>query len=622
MTQSTIGQALEIAVGHHEAGRFAEAEAIYRQIVVQFPNPAAAWHWMGSRACEAGHPRIAIELIDRAIVIDSAVAEFHCNRGEACRRAGQREQAIASYRRAIALRPAFFEAHNNLGTVLSEMGSLDEAMAAYRRAITLWPAYAAAYSNLGVAFKGKGMLDEAIAAFSRAAELNPGLAEVYLNLGSTLLARGDAEEANRAYRRALTLRPGYVAAHSNLLTSEHYRSGVTVAALARAHAEWDERHAAVYRAEWKPWGLDRDAERPLRLGFVSPDLRRHPVGYFLVRVLETLDPCVFTVVCYNTGKGGDALSGRLAAAASDWQDVAELDSAALAARIRGDRIDILFDLSGHNIDNRLLAFARRPAPIQITWIGYVGTTGLAAMDYLISDRFHTPPGTEVHYREALLRMPDGYVCYDPPAESPPVGALPALTRGCVTFGSFNNLTKITPQVMAVWAEIVRQEPRSRIRLVSPALDGESARQRTWAMFGAAGGDRQRLELRGTMPWRMLLAAYNEIDVALDPFPYSGGLTTCEALWMGVPVVTCPRETFASRHSLSHLSNVGLTETVAGDDREYVALAVGLAADLPHLAALRTGLRERMARSPLCNGPRFAAHLSEHLRAVWRRWCGS
>ena len=270
--------------------------------------------------------------------------------------------------------------------------------------------------------------------------------------------------------------------------------------------------------------------------------------------------------------------------------------------------------------NRLLVFARRPAPIQASWIGYVGTTGLSAMDYLIADRYHVPAGAEAHYRETVLRMPDGYICFDPPAEAPAVGPLPALGRGQVTFGSFNNLAKLTPEVISLWAQILRRVPGSRLLLVSYALGGAVVARRIEGAFGAAGADRGQLELRGAQPRRDLLAAYNTIDLALDPFPYSGGVTTCEALWMGVPVVTCPGETFASRHSLSHLSNVGLAGTVAGDPREYVELAVRLAGNLPHLAALRAGLRAQMARSPLCDAPRFANDLMTLLRDVWRQWC--
>jgi predicted O-linked N-acetylglucosamine transferase (SPINDLY family) len=495
---------------------------------------------------------------------------------------------------------------------------LHDAIAAYRRAIELKPDYAAALSNLGVALKELGRFDEAVAALRRAIELEPDRAEVHNNLSSTLLAQGDHEGAIRACRRALELRPGYTDAHSNLLMCAQYQSGVSLAGLARAHAEWEDRHAAGHRASWKPWDLDPDADRPLRLGFLSPDLRRHPVGFFLARVLENLDSRACAVVCYHSRADRDAMSDRLAARATQWRDVVGLSDDALAAQIRADRIDILFDLAGHTADHRLLVFARRPAPIQISWIGYVGTTGLKAMDYLLADRFHVPPSAEVHYCEKVLRMPAGYVCYDPPPVAPAVGPLPALDRGHITFGSFNNTAKLTPEVLALWAGIVGRVPGSQLKLVSPSLGEATARDRIGSAFGAAGGDRDRLELRGGLAWSELLAAYNTIDVALDPFPYSGGVTTCEALWMGVPVVTCPGETFASRHSLSHLANVGLTEIVAGDRHEYADLAVRLAGDLPYLTSLRAGLRERMAGSPLCDGARFAGDLLTLLRDVRRQ----
>ena len=383
---------------------------------------------------------------------------------------------------------------------------------------------------------------------------------------------------------------------------EQYQSGVTLAGLARSHAEWDERHAACHRRR-EAVDLDRDPERPLRLGFVSPDLRRHPVGFFLARVLENLDRRV-PAMCLLSQPGRSATTcptGSRRRRTSGTTSLG-LDDDALAEQIRADRIDILFDLSGHTGDHRLLVFARRPAPIQITWIGYVGTTGLAAMDYLIADRFHVPPGAEAHYREKVLRMPDGYVCFDPPAEAPAVGPLPALERGHVTFGSFNNRRQAHARGDRALGR--DRAPRARVaavaRVAGPGRrdrrgSGSATRSSRPAAIGGSSSSAAR------MPRPDLLAAYNTIDLALDPFPYSGGVTTCEALWMGVPVVTCPGETFASRHSLSHLSNVGLTETVAADPREYVELAVRLAGDLPHLAALRAGLRDRMARSPLCDG---------------------
>jgi predicted O-linked N-acetylglucosamine transferase (SPINDLY family) len=291
----------------------------------------------------------------------------------------------------------------------------------------------------------------------------------------------------------------------------------------------------------------------------------------------------------------------------------------LAEQIRADRVDILFDLAGHTGQNRLLVFARKPSPIQVTWAGYVGTTGLKAMDYLLADRHEVPSGAERHYQERVLRMPDGYVTYDPPAYAPPVTRLPALDRGHVTFGCFNNPAKITPQAVEVWAKILRRLPEARLVLKFRGWDNDSVARRFTEMFLAHAIDSRRLELLGPSPHNEFLAAYSRIDLALDPFPYSGGLTTCEALRMGVPVLTFPGDTFAGRHSLSHLSNVGLTETIARDLDDYVELAVSLAGDLPRLAALRAGLRERMAASPLCDGKRFAADLAAILREIWGGW---
>jgi len=286
----------------------------------------------------------------------------------------------------------------------------------------------------------------------------------------------------------------------------------------------------------------------------------------------------------------------------------------LADKIHHDHIDVLFDLSGHTAGNRLLLFARKPAPIQITWIGYVGTTGLSAMDYLLADRHMVPPGTEAGYREGVLRMPHGYVCYDPP-EAPPVNPLPALEQGHVTFGCFNNLAKITPEVVAVWARILQRLPQSRLILKYKGWGDDTVRRRYRDRFVSAGARPEQLEMLPHSSHAELLATYQRVDLALDPFPFSGGLTTCEALWMGVPVITCPGATFASRHSVSHQANLGLMDPIAEDVDQYVERSVCLASDLPRLAALRAGLRPRMAASPLCDGRRFADDFMQVLSAL-------
>jgi protein O-GlcNAc transferase len=603
-------------------GRLKEAVEAYRRALVLAPNDPRSSYNLGIVLQGLGCVDEAIEAYRRALAVQPKLHVAANNLGNALQDRGRLEEAIEAYRHALAIDPHFAEAENNLGNALKSQGQLTDAIAAYQRALTIRPEYSDAESNLGAAYHTSGRLDEAIAAYRRALAIRHEYAEAENNLGNVLLAQGDHDEAASAYHRAMERRPGYLAANSNLLMCEQYRSGVTLAGLARAHADWDEMHARPLQATWKPHDVVRDPDRRLRVGFVSPDLRRHPVGYFLVRALENLDARAFEVVCYHSRKGRDELSERIATVAAEWHDVFGLANDALADRIRADRIDILFDLSGHSCDHRLLVFARKPAPIQVTWIGYVGTTGLTAIDYLIADRYHVPEGSEEHYREKVLRMPDGYVCFDPPADAPAVGPLPATGHGAVTFGCFNNVSKLTTEVLTLWAGILRRVPGSRLRIVSPGLNGKGSRIRVRDAIVASGADPARLELQGTLLQPDLLAAYNSIDLALDPFPYSGGVTTCEALWMGVPVVTCPGETFASRHSFSHLSNVGLTETVATDHRDYVELAVRLANDLPHLAELRAGLRDRMARSPLCDGRRFGANLSARLREVWRQWCQS
>jgi predicted O-linked N-acetylglucosamine transferase (SPINDLY family) len=307
-------------------------------------------------------------------------------------------------------------------------------------------------------------------------------------------------------------------------------------------------------------------------------------------------------------------------AAVVWHDVVQVRDDQLAERIRQDKIDILFDLDGHAGRERLLVFARKPAPLQVTWAGYVGTTGLAAMDYLLADRWHVPEGSESHYREKILRMPNGYVCFEPPAYAPDVSPLPAERNGFVTFGSFNQPTKTNRHVVSLWARVLKRVAGSKLLLKYRGFDDASIADRLHCMFADEGVGADRIELQGKSPHPNLLAEYQRVDIALDTFPYSGGLTTCEALWMGVPVVTLPGATFAGRHSLSHLSNVGLTEAVAGNEQEFVDCAVRLADDLSHLGALRRTLRPRMAASPLCDAARFARNWTERMRDIWRMAC--
>lgn len=633
-------------------GKFDEAVVCYRRALEIKPGFAEAYSNLGNVLQAQGKSDEAAVCCRRAIELKPDMAESHNNLGNALRGQGNLDQAMASYRRALELKADLPEIHNNLANVLRDLGKAAEALACCQQALRLAPDHAESHNNLGNALRDLGKLDEAMACYQRALELKPGLPEAHLNLASALQDQGRFDEAVACCRRALELKPDHAEAltrlgnifweqgaledalaayqrafqrngsfHSNYLTCVQYRPGVTLAGLAAAHAEWDRRYGLPLRATHRQPANDADPDRRLRLGFVSGDFARHPVGDLIVRVLEELRAQDCETFCYSDRTRSDEMTARIASAAGTWRDVVGWSDKRVAERIRGDGVDILFDLAGHTTRNRLLVFARKPAPIQVTWIGYVGTTGLSAMDYVVADRWEVPQGAERYYCEKVLRLPDGYVCYEPPPYAPAVAPLPAQTQGHVTFGSFNNPVKITSAVIAVWAKILRRMPAARLTLKYGGLGHQSTRRRFEALLAAQGVKTSRIDIQGVTSHLELLAEYNRVDLALDPFPYSGGVTTCEALWMGVPVVTCPGETFAGRHALSHLSNVGLTETISGNLDEYVAMAVGLAEDLPRLAAIRGRLRPQMAASPLCDGKRFAVNLMVALRGVWRDWCG-
>ncbi len=542
----------DLGVTLKDQGKPDEAVACYRRALQLKPDLAKVHNNLGITLNDQGKLDEAIACYCRALELKPDLADAHYNLGNALKDQGKLDEAIACYRRTLELKPDFAEAHSNLGVTLKDQGKPDEAVACYRRALELSPDLAKVHNNLGVALNDQGKLDEATACYRRALELQPDLAEAHNNLGNALKDQGKLDEAVGCYRRALELQPDYAKAHSNLLLTLHYSAGVTLAALAEAHAEYDRRHAVPLRGPSVQHENVCDRHGRLRLGFVSPDLGRHPVGYFVVRVLENLSQEQHETICYSDRIVKDDLTHRFQAAATQWRDVIGMRDQRLAEQIRADRIDILFDLAGHTTHNRLLVFARKPAPIQVTWAGYAGTTGLKSMDYLLADRYEVPPGAERYYQERVLRMPEGYVCYDPPVYAPPVAPPPALDRGQVTFGCFNNPAKVTPQTIEVWARILRRLPGARLVFKYKGWNDSGVARRFAEMFVTHAMDPGRLEFLGYSPHVELLAGYNRIDLALDPFSYCGGLTTCEALWMGVPVITCPFETFASRHSLSHI----------------------------------------------------------------------
>jgi protein O-GlcNAc transferase len=599
-------------------GRLDEAIAQLQQVVAQEPRFARAQSALGAFLGMAGRPQEALLHLQRAAELEPNSAETHYNLGRAWQEQGEITAAERAYRESLRLDPNNAAGFNSLGVMLAGDRRSGDAVACYRRALDLKPDFPEALSNLAGAVTHHGRFDEAESLYRRALALKPDFAAGYNNLASALKYQGRMDEAIAAVKEAIALDPGYVDAHSNLLCYRQYLPGVTAAELAAAHDEWDRQFGMPLRATWRPHANRRDPERPLRVGFVSADFFKHPVGYFLIRAFEAIDRALYPTIAYSNRQHADDLNARFKAAAGLWREVRHLSDDALAEQIRIDEVDILIDLAGHTAYNRLPVFARKPAPIQITWIGYEGGTGLGAMDYLLADDHLIPPGTQEHC--SVLRLPDSYLCYDPPAEAPPVSPPPAEKNGYVTFGSFNNQVKVNPQVVAVWAEILKRLPTSRLVLKYMGLNDTGTRKRYAEMFASHGIAADRLDLLGWSPAAEMLGEYRRVDIALDPFPFVGGATTCHALWMGVPVLTWPGETFAGRHSLSFLTSLGLTQTVAKDRQHYVALAAELANDVPRLARWRQEMRQRMLGSVLCDGPRLARHLETALRRVWRKWC--
>jgi predicted O-linked N-acetylglucosamine transferase (SPINDLY family) len=610
---------LNLSAALQELGRFDESVDACRQLIALEPQNINAYNNLGTALEKLRKFQEAETVYRQALRISPESPSIHYNLGNILRSLGRVEEAVEVYRRAIELKPDYYEAWNNLGNVLQVVGRLDEAEAACRRCVELRPNVTNAAQNLVNVIQLRGRLSEAEHEYRRMLA-EEERAPIHSNLGATLQAEGRIEEGLTHFQRAIEMAPGDESFASNRLLCLQYRPGVTAAELAAAHAEWQQRHGVARRVHWRAHENSRDPSRPLRVGLLSADLWEHTVGLLVVPLLEHLDPRQIQLCIYYDNARHDHNLERIRRVATVWRDVCGMAEELLDRQIRDDQIDILFDLAGHTALNRLPLFARKPAPIQISWAGYVGTTGLEAMDYLLADRYEVPEGEESHYREAILRMPDGYICYGPPAQAPEVGPLPALGRGQVTFGSFNNPAKLNPEVLALWARVLRRVPDSRLMLKYRGLDNPPVQARFRELFARHEIGAERVELVAPSQHAGLLQTYGtEVDIGLDPFPYSGGITTCEALWMGVPVITCPGATFASRHSLTHLTNAGLGQFVARDFDHYVELAAEWARNLDQLAALRAGMRAQLLASPLCDAPRFARNFERLMREAWCRW---
>jgi predicted O-linked N-acetylglucosamine transferase (SPINDLY family) len=525
------------------------------------------------------------------------------NRGAALQRLGRPGEAELAFREALAVEPDSELVMTNLAGVLQARGGHEEAARLALRACAIAPDRSEPLVVLGDALHSLGHLVEAEASYRQAIALAPDCMLAHYNLGHVLNDQWRAAEAMAEFRRAIELDPGYQPARHALLFNLLYDPAQSEESIFAEHRRWGEAFAAIGQ-DRRTLG-QRHAARRIRVGYVSPDFRLHSCLYFLRPLFAAHDRSVVEVFAYSVTRRPDSGTAWFRANAEHWRDVGGLDDAAIAGLVHDDGIDILVDLAGHTRDQPLGVFALRPAPIQVAWLGYPATTGLPQIGYRLTDALADPPGAADRcHTETLLRLPGSFLCYAPPDDAP--GVAPAPRGPGATFGSFNNIAKITPEVIRTWAEILRRAPGSRLVIKSRILAHEVTRARFAACFADAGIEPSRLELRAWLPAAASpLAAYHDIDVALDTFPYNGVTTTFEALWMGVPVITLAGSRHAGRVGVSILSHLGHRDWVAEDRESYVTSALRLAADRQRLATLRSGLRAELVRSGLTDGRAFA-----------------
>jgi protein O-GlcNAc transferase len=583
-------------------GRLTEAADTYRKAVSLSPNDAAIWLALATTEQDAGNVDAAYAAFERSWQL-APDGPASVGLAYLLSQRGHHQPALRLLTDYVARVPQHPAAWTILTHVYLQVNALPQAEHACRRARELWPQRVEPRFQLAEILLKQWRVKEAEAEAKSLVEEEPQYGEGWKIYGLALGARGAQQESLAALRRALELQPSAVT-HSKVLCSMHYAEGLNAEEILRAHVEWPIAYEYPFRPSSPPPVTWQPGRRKLRLGFVSIDFNEHAIGFLALPLLEHLDKSACTVVCYADGPRNDAYTARFRAAADEWRVTLGTADEVLAEHISRDAIDVLFDLTGH-FGNRLSVFARKLAPIQITWLGYVGTTGLVSMDYLLADRFHIATGEEKYYSEKVLRMPHGYVCYGPPAQSPPVAPLAALMQGYVTFGCFNNPAKFTAGILNAWASILSQVPDSRLLLKYCWQDTKDLKSWLQSEFVSRGIAAKRIVVPGSSPQLEAMASYGQVDLALDTQPYSGGLTTCEALWMGVPVITYPGKTFASRHSVSHLSNAGYSQFIASDADQYVKLAVSWAHRLDELAVLRAQMREQVRLSPLCDARRFA-----------------
>ncbi|MEA2734812.1 MAG: protein O-GlcNAc transferase [Humisphaera sp.] len=626
MPQVGLSDALRQAERHLAAGEVAPAEQIARALVQQHPRSAEAFDLLGRIAERVREFAAAAECFTHAIERNPTQRLFHYHLGNAHRLAGRFDRAVAAYRAALRIDPNYTDALVNLGIALASARQGDDAIDAWRGALRLDPNDADALTNLGNIYREMGRLGDAIDHTERALRLRPEQPWLLTNLANAYAQQGRPDRAIELYRRAVAAAPKSAATHSNLLIELMFQGSASPVEIFDEHRAWARAHEEPLRGAIRPHANDcRDPNRRLRIGYVSADFRQHVVSFFFEPILQHHARERFEIFCYSRTPVADEYTRRMQSYGHTWREIFALRDAQVADMIRADGIDILVDLAGHTAHNRLSIFAHKPAPVQASYLGSPGTTGMSAMDYRITDAVNDPPGlTERYYTERLIRLPRCAWAFRPWDHAPPVAPAPPLReRGDVTFGSFNRSSKISDATVATWSRLLLRTPESRLLIRWRSMADDGARRRLFARFADHGIAAERLEARAGSPTIAdYLADYAHVDIALDTFPYNGVTTTCDALYMGVPVVALEGDFHAARIGATLLRAAGLDELVARDAEDYARLGSELASDPQRIEQFRHSLRPRIESSPLLDGASLARAIEDAYREMWRTWCAT
>ena len=593
----------------HQLGRHALAGELIQRVVRLSPGFAEAHLNLGNAHAATGRLDLALDCYRNAAQLKPDLADAHCNLGLALKLRGEFDAAVVALRRALDLRVAFPEARVNLGATFLAQGRIAEAAEAFQTALELAPRHAGALAGLGNAMQEQGRLQAAVLQYRNAIEADQRYLPARLSLGNALLESGEPQLAVDVLREAVQRAPADAAARSNLLLAMQYLPAVSGVEMLEEARAWERACLPALKPE-RPRPRARPSGTPLHVGFVSGDLRAHPVGWFLREVLAHFDRRRFALYCYANQVQHDSVTTQIRAQVRHWHDVYALDDAHTARRIEADGIDVLVDLAGHTAGNRLGVFGLRPATVQVSWLGYFSTTGLSTMDWVVMDEVHAPPGSDAMFTEQIARIRPARLCYSAPAYAPEVTPAPCLVNGYVTFGSFNNTAKINHDVLETWADLLAHVPGSRLLLKWKTLNEVALRARIRSVFAAAGVAPGRIAFAGATPHDQMLAEYADVDIALDPFPFTGATTSCEALWMGVPVLTLSGAQPVSRQTAALLIAMGLDELCTNSPADYVTAGQCLARDPQRIAELRMLMRERFKAAGLCDAAAFGKALGD------------